>query len=130
MRREFDLPEADRECLDARDRPWETIVSAGRWLLIEGFLLPAGYRTREVAVALSIEPSYPDTEIDMAYFHPALELESGGAIGALTPHEIDGRAYQRWSRHRPKGQWRPGIDCVGTHLIQVEDWLRREVDKK
>ena len=132
MRREFDLPEGDREYLDARGRPWEAIGKNGqRWLLIDGYGVPSGYKCRESLIALLIEPSYPDTQIDMAYFCPALELESGRSIAALSSQQIDGRTFQRWSRHRTAANpWRPDVDCLATHLLQVDDWLRREVAKQ
>lgn len=128
MRREFDLPEADREFLDARGRLWETILNGQRWLLVGNYEVCSGYNHAEVTVALSIESAYPDSQIDMAYFFPALSLSSGRAIGALTDQPIDGKSFQRWSRHRtPQNPWRPEVDCVATHLIQVDEWLRREV---
>lgn len=130
MRREFDLPEGDREYLDARGNPWETICNGQRWLIINQFAVPAGYKTQEVSVALSIEPSYPDTQIDMAYFFPPLELAGGKNIGSLSTQSIDGKSFQRWSRHRTEqNKWRPDVDCVATHLAQVTSWLQREVEK-
>jgi hypothetical protein len=132
MRREFDLPEGDREHLEARGRPWHSLGKSGqRWLVIDGFAVPSGYKCLETTIALLIEPSYPDTQIDMAYFHPALELECGRSIGGLSTQEIDGRTFQRWSRHRTEtNRWRPEVDCVATHLLQVEEWLRKEVEKQ
>lgn len=129
MRRNFDLPEEDREFLDARGHSWEAILANGqRWLLIADYPIPSGYNLGEALVAFSIEPTYPDTQIDMAYFLPHLELKSGKAIGALTVQEIDGRQFQRWSRHRSsENPWRPGVDCLATHMVQVEYWLKREI---
>jgi hypothetical protein len=128
MRHHFDLPEGDREFLDGRGRPWETIVSGQRWLLVGDYEVCPGYNHSQVLVALAIEPAYPDSQIDMAYVFPALSLASGRAIGALADHPIDGKTFQRWSRHRtPQNPWRVGIDSVATHLIQVDQWLRREV---
>lgn len=128
MRREFDLPEADREFLDARGRLWETIVNGQRWLLVGDYEVCPGYNRSQVLVALAIEPTYPDGPLDMAYFFPALSLLDGRGIKALTDQAIDGKTFQRWSRHRtPQNPWRPDVDCVATHLIQVGEWLRREV---
>lgn len=81
-------------------------------------------------MALSIESTYPDTQIDMAYFYPALELVCGRSIGASSTQTIDGQTFQRWSRHRTEqNKWRPDVDCVATHLVQVTAWLEREVAK-
>lgn len=130
MRREFDLPEGDREFLEARGFPWETISEGRRWLLVSSLFVPAGYKSSEATVALQIEASYPDTQIDMAYFFPPLELVSGRAIAALASKRIDGRMFQRWSRHRTaENKWRPDVDCVATHLAQVTAWLNRELEK-
>jgi hypothetical protein len=131
MRRQFDLPEADVDHLTARGLPWETLAEGdARWLVINDFPVPAGYNHSRVQLALRIEPAYPDTQIDMAYFFPALARADGGAIGALSSQAIDGRQFQRWSRHRTgNNPWRPGEDDLSTHLLLVEDWLRREFMK-
>lgn len=135
MRRDFDLPEVDREFLDTRGRLWETIVSTvggstKRWLLIHDFDVPPGYNCRQVSAALLIEAAYPDTQIDMVYFLPALNLVSGGNINNLSSEDIDGQTFQRWSRHRTNANpWRPDVDCVATHLLQVDEWLKRELGK-
>lgn len=130
MRRQFDLPEGDREYLDTRGYLWESVRNGQRWLIVKQFEVPPGYKTQDVTVALSIEPSYPDTQIDMAYFFPPLELANGRAIAALSTQSIDGQIFQRWSRHRTEqNRWRPDVDCVATHLAQVTSWLKREVEK-
>ena len=131
MRRQFQLPEGDEGGIEARGLPWETIVEGGsRWLLIHNFPVPVGYNHLTASAALRIPPSYPDDQIDMVYFSPALALASGKAIGALTLTTIDGKSYQQWSRHRTEANpWRPGLDDVGTHLLQVESWLARELVK-
>ena len=128
MRREFDLPEADREFLDARGRLWETILNGQRWLLVGNYEVCSGYNHAEVTVALSIESAYPDSQIDMAYFHPALARVDGRAIGALCSDGFGGQTWQRWSRHRtPANPWRPGIDSLAPHFGRVEGWLPREL---
>lgn len=131
MRRQFDLPEADVDHLTARGLPWETLAEGkARWLLIHDFPVPAGYNHTRVQLGLRIEPAYPDAQIDMAYFFPALRRADGRAIGALSNQTIDGRQFQRWSRHRTgNNPWRPGEDDLSTHLLLVEDWLRREFAK-
>jgi hypothetical protein len=43
---------------------------------------------------------------------------------------LDGKSFQRWSRHRTaENPWRIGRDNLGTHIILVEDWLAREFEK-
>ena len=83
-----------------------------------------------VTVALQIPPGYPDAQIDMAYFHPHLARKDGRAIGALSAQDLDGKVFQRWSRHRTgEAPWRPGEDDVSSHLVLVDDWLERELAK-
>lgn len=128
MRQEFELPEGDRDFLESSGAPWEAILSgAQRWLLRYEFAVPPGYGVDKVTVALLIEPTYPETQIDMAYFFPALKPTSGKQVNNLSDQPLDGKVFQRWSRHRtPANPWRPGVDNVGTHLLQVTEWLNRE----
>jgi hypothetical protein len=131
MRRQFLLPEADREHMDARGQTWETIIDpAGRWLLVHEFPVPDGYNAKRVIAAVQIGAGYPDAQLDMVYFHPPLARADGRAIGALSHQLIDGKTFQRWSRHRTgQNPWRPGQDDVASHLILVEHWLEREFKK-
>ena len=72
---------------------------------------------------------YPDDQIDMVFFHPALALSSGRAIRQLSDVPFDGKTYQQWSRHRTQqNPWRADLDNVGTHLLLVKDWLAAGVE--
>jgi hypothetical protein len=132
MRRQFDLPGEDVEYLDARGLPWEALAEGNaKWLLVHHFPVPAGYNHSAVLAAFRIEPGYPDAQIDMVYFYPALARADSRGINNLTSQSIDGKEFQRWSRHRTaQNPWRPGEDCVATHLLLVEDWLRREFARR
>ena len=129
MRRQFQLTEEDEECLTARGHTWEAVVENNtKWLIVHGYPIPEGYNHRAAYAALRIPPSYPDDQIDMVYFSPALALVNGKAIKQLTPHALDGKQYQQWSRHRTaENPWRPGLDNAYTHLLQVDSWLEREL---
>lgn len=129
MRRQFQLSEEDEQGLAALGLEWETIVEANtKWLIIHGYAIPEGYNHRTASAALRISPSYPDDQIDMVYFSPALALTGGRAIRQLSPTVIDGKQYQQWSRHRTaQNPWRPGLDNICTHLLQVNNWLDREL---
>lgn len=131
MRRQFDLPEAEVDHLEARGLPWETVKEGeARWLLMHGYPVPEGYTARAALLALRLPPSYPDDQIDMVYFHPALALASGRGVGALSQLQIDGKQFQQWSRHRTGANpWRPGLDDIASHLLQVDNWLARELGK-
>ena len=128
LRKQFALAEGDRACLDAKARPWETVLERrARWLLVHDVPVPDGYAVQRVTVALNVPAGYPDAQIDMAYFYPHLRRADGKAIAALAEQVIDGRRFQRWSRHRTAtNPWRPGVDDVCTHLALVSDWLERE----
>lgn len=128
MRRQFALPEADETFLESLGLPWEAIIENGvRWLLLHDYPVPAGYNHARVMVAIRIETGYPEAQLDMVYFYPALARLDAVAIGALSPQPLDGKMFQRWSRHRSGANpWRPGEDDLSSHLALVDDWLERE----
>lgn len=132
MRREFSLPEGDVCFLDSTGLEWETIADQnGRWLLLHDWKHSVtGYNLDCLCLALQIPPSYPDSQIDMVYFFPPLIRTDGRGIGTVTDHYLDGRTFQRWSRHRTaESPWRPDVDEISTHLVLVEDWLAKELEK-
>lgn len=128
MRRQFSLPEADETFLESLGLLWEAITENGvRWLLLHGYLVPTGYNHGQVMVALRVETGYPEAQLDMVYFYPSLVRLDGVAIGALSTQQLDGKTFQRWSRHRTAvNPWRPGEDDLSTHLALIDDWLERE----
>lgn len=131
MRRDFGLPQEDLEWLDARGLPYE-LVTEGNVLraVVYDFPVPAGYNTPTAAVQVRIDAGYPDAQLDMAWFYPALARADGRAIGATSIEGFDGKTWQRWSRHRtPANPWRPGVDNLATHFELVADWLARELRK-
>lgn len=132
MRRQFSLPAGDTGFLESLGLAWETIVdSNGQWLLMPDWKHAVeGYNLNSLCAALQISPGYPDAQIDMVYFHPPLARVDGKAIGTISDHPLDGRIFQRWSRHRTaESPWRPDVDEISTHLTLVEDWLVRELVK-
>jgi hypothetical protein len=129
MRRQFELPSFDMQYLATTGLEWETIVEgSGRWLLLHDRSVPNGYNVERATVALLIPPGYPDAQIDMVYFLPALSRKDGQTINATQcAQALDGKTFQRWSRHRtPAAPWQPGEDDVSSHLVLVDDWLERE----
>jgi Prokaryotic E2 family E/Multiubiquitin len=126
-RQQFKLPEEDVAQLQAGASDWETVP--GNWLLVHGFPVPDGYNTRSVSVALQIPAGYPTAALDMAYFHPSLQLSNGRPIPAVSSGQIiEGKNWQRWSRHyTPQHPWLPGEYSVATHLSLVQIWLEREL---
>ena len=130
-RRQFDLLPQDREFLDEYGIHWETVIDGSQWVLIHEFQTHEGYDHPLVTAAIRMETGYPNTELNMVYFYPALARKDGKPIGATNAtQEIDGKNYQRWSRHRtPQNPWKIGQDHLGTHIILIEDWLEREFEK-
>lgn len=131
MRRQFLLPEADVDYLNASGLSWETIIEGSwRWLLLHDYPIPHGYTVTSATVAVSISAGYPDAQLDMAYFYPPLARQDGRAIGALSSQAIGGKSFQRWSRHRTGANpWRLGVDDLSAHLTLVQHWLEREFKK-
>jgi hypothetical protein len=131
LRREFDLPAQDVEFLDALDLPWETIMDGKVGVvIIHDFTLPEGFEPRSVSVAFRIEPAYPTTQIDMAYFHPAIRRTNRRNIPNVSESNFDGKVWQGWSRHRTTHQWRPDVDYVGTHYQYVKSWFPCELRRR
>ncbi len=128
-RKDFSLPQEDVDFLNGLGLHWETVRAGGLWLIIYGYPIPEGYNVTVAEVALMIAPNYPASEIDMVYFYPQLQKKSGKGINAITPQPIDGRIFQRWSRHRKRGEWRPGIDDISTHLALVENWILKDLNR-
>ena len=129
-RRNFSLPESDTDFLNEMGFRWEALSeNQYNWLLIHDHSLPDGYQVKSCTVALMIPPSYPALEIDMAYFFPELIKTSGRAISATSQQPIDAIIFQRWSRHRQAGDWKPGVDNVATHLTLVDNWLENDINR-
>ncbi|RYY80281.1 MAG: prokaryotic E2 family E [Moraxellaceae bacterium] len=131
LQKTFELLDTDYDHLNQMNLPWETVISNGqRWLLIHNYNIPDGYNAKEISLALEIPHTYPQAQIDMFYVLPALNLQTGQPIGCTeTTTDINGKGYQRWSRHRgANSTWNPTLDNVRTHLALVEGALIKEVE--
>lgn len=128
-RQSFTLPDEDEETLEKMGLRWETLTQPGMWLVIYDYPIPDGYNVVTATLALRITPSYPATEIDMAYFNPPLSKNNGKGISCATPLAIDGKNFQQWSRHRKPGQWVAGVDNLATHLSLVDNWLVNDLKR-
>jgi hypothetical protein len=128
-RRQFDLPENDREYLDSLGLVWEAVLeNNAQRVVINNYPLPNGYNQSDVSLCLQINAGYPDVQIDMAFFHPAIICADGKPIAATGGiMNFDGKTWQQWSRHRTStNPWRAEVDYIGTHMALVEHWLERE----
>lgn len=132
MKKDFKLPEEDEIYLDGLGLDWETINDQRmQWVVIHDYPVAKGYNHEKVTVAIKINTGYPRTQLDMAYFYPHLIRLDGKPINAITLQIIDGKQFQRWSRHRtPQNPWREGIDDISTHLTLVSFWFEQEFIKK
>jgi Prokaryotic E2 family E len=131
LRRQFELLLEDEQLLNDYGLPWETVVDGSHWVLIHDFPTHEGYNHKTVTAAIRLETGYPNTALDMVYFHPPLARLDGRIIRATEAvQQIAGVTYQRWSRHRTdRNPWRPSFDSLGTHIVLIEDWLEREFGK-
>ncbi len=130
-RRDFALPADDMQWLDQLGLKYELVREGGALrVVVYNFPLCNGYNVPNASINVRIEAGYPDTQIDMVYFHPPLSRTDGRAIGAVSPDNFDGKTWQRWSRHRtPANPWRPGVDSLATHFALIGEWLSREIRK-
>lgn len=129
LEKAFLFSEEDEAFLSTLGSPWETVRdSNSSWLLMHNFPVPNGYNTETVIAAIQIPPGYPDSQLDMVYFYPALARKDGKPIRATDANiTIRGISYQRWSRHLTcNNPWRPGIDNISTFYFYIENWLKRE----
>lgn len=129
LRREFALLPVDIKFLDGTGLKWETVrVAERRWVLVHDYELLPGYQPQKVTMALEIPKDYPQAQIDMFYFSPAVSRCDG--VGIPNTHvtaPIDGVTFQGWSRHRTAAHpWDPNSDNVGTHFALIEHSLARE----
>jgi hypothetical protein len=130
MRSDFSLLSEDAEFLTDKSLRWEALIENRlQWLILYDYPVPEGYNLKSTELALQIPPAYPAAQIDMVYFFPPLVRNSGKAIRALSHQKINGKTFQRWSRHRNPGEWRPGLDNVATHLLLVDNWLQNELKR-
>jgi len=132
MRKDFQLPEEDVIFLDGTGLSWETTTDNNmQWVIVHNFPVLSGYNHEMVSVAIKIETGYPRTQLDMAYFYPSLQRLDGKTINALCNQVIDGKQFQRWSRHRTAvNPWREGIDDLSTHMALISFWFEQEFIKQ
>ncbi|AYL99454.1 E2/UBC family protein [Mucilaginibacter celer] len=132
MRRQFQLPESDAIYLENLGNDWETIIDGGmHWVIIKDHPVPLGYNISNTDIAIKIETGYPRTGLDMAYFYPGLTRLDGKLIGAVCLQPIDGKQFQRWSRHRTAtNPWREGVDDLSTHVALISYWFEEEFTKR
>lgn len=129
LRRQFALLPVDVKFLDGTGLRWETVKDGERrWLVVHDYEVFPGYQPAKVTLALDVPKDYPQAQIDMFYFAPAVSRSDGVTIpNTHVSVTIGGVAFQGWSRHRKAPHtWDPNSDNVGTHFSLVEHSLARE----
>lgn len=131
-RRNAPALDQDRLFLDNYGLPWEMIVDGCTWVLLHDFPLPAGFNVDTATVAIRLEGGYPLTPLDMMYVYPWVSRLDGRPIRqADVTQQLDGKGFQRWSRHRTGANpWMPGEDSLETHVYLVEEFFREEIAKQ
>lgn len=118
------LPAADIQHLRARRLNFRASTS-GNFIdvVIAGYRLPAGFDhdASDLLVRLPAN-GWPDVKPDMWWFDPWIKIAATGGYppAADTPEVIEGRRWQRWSRHFSASSWQPGLDGLGTYLAMVD----------
>ncbi len=131
IRKQFDSIAEDEDFLNSLKLPWEAVIESGiRRIIIHDYPIPDSYNHNKVRLNIRLESGYPDNQIDMVYFYPAIQRRDLKSINAITTDCFDSIQWQRWSRHRTHlNRWRPGIDNISTHMAAINSWLLTELDK-
>ena len=129
--RDFAIPQADAQFLEKRGLVWDSVMEgASRWIIFRKYPMPEGYTMSEADIAVQIPATYPQAALDMFYCYPPLQLTSRRQIPATEVRQaIQGRSYQRWSRHRSGDTaWNPNCDSLITHVAIIDEAIIREVE--
>jgi hypothetical protein len=115
------LPPADTTYLSEHGIRYTVTPEGGMlFVILERWRLPSGYNRTSVDLLLRLPPGFPDVAPDMWWVSPPLKLFNGQPVkSAEVTQEFFGRMWQRWSRHFVAGQWRPGVDNMGSFLALV-----------
>lgn len=101
------------------------------WLIIRSAKIPKGYNVEIVDIAILIPDNYPIVQLDMVYFNPPLSRLDNKTIGALVNQQIEGKIYQRWSRHRTGiNKWDSETDNLESHIDLMMNCLKQEFNKR
>lgn len=92
-------------------------------LLVDNYAAGPALVPARSTLLIRLPLGFPDANPDMFWFDPPLRTVAGAGVPGTEHHETHGgRSWQRWSRHI-QGQWRPGVDNLGTYLAYVRRCL-------
>lgn len=118
------LRDADKATLDDLGLPYD-VETDGAFLtvVVHGYRMPSGLNPEAADLLVRLPPGFPDAAPDMFWLEPFVSTSAGSGIpGTESREPYAGRTWQRWSRHI-SGQWRPGIDNLGTYLAYIRRCL-------
>lgn len=120
----------DEDYLASHGIAYELIADGqGTHLILTDVALPPGLVPSSVDILVTLPPGFNDIGPDMFWCYPSVARSDGRGIpGTETPHDFNGRTWQRWSRHIA-GAWRPGIDNVATYIAYVKRSLADAVEQ-
>ncbi len=108
-----------------------TVVPDGGYIcvVVKEFRLPAGYHVATSDLLIRLPPGFPDAQPDMWWFDPPARIAATGAFPQATESTETylGRSWQRWSRHFPAGQGRPGRRGLESYMTLIQRDLKKWV---
>lgn len=87
--------------------------------------MPEGYDHQVISIAVEIPIAYPRWKLIRFYTYPRTNWLSKSIPSCTEVDQlIEGKPYQRWSRHRTHlSAWNPASDSVVTHFALIEESL-------
>lgn len=98
-------------------------------LVIRKFPFPAPYTPNASDLLLRLPPNFPSAKPDMFWTSPHVRLGTGAYPQRADQFDVQhqARQWQRWSRHFPADQWRPGTDNLKTYLGTIRCELQKGI---
>jgi len=114
------LREHDAAALAELGLPYEAAAEPGFVnVVIADYPTGPGLEPERTSVLMRLPLGFPDATPDMFWCDPPVVIAAGATVPGTEVRETHvGRTWQRWSRH-VQGQWRPGIDNLGTYLAYI-----------
>lgn len=114
------LRDQDTSVLDELRLPYEVEAHPGFVnVVINDYPTATGLQPATTTLLVRLPLGFPDATPDMFWCDPPVLAGTGAAVPGTELRETHGaRSWQRWSRHI-QGQWRPGIDNLGTYLAYI-----------
>lgn len=123
----FSLPRRDERYLSNKNIRYDLLTGENNEKIIifkQVPLPPHKFNFTTADVLVILPDGYPDCPTDMFYTDPWLKLSGTNAYpkAADQSYSLNGKSWQRWSRHN--NQWRPGIDGIKTIWQRIQYALK------